>query len=58
MFEIEVQMLPFLMLFNIGIALFHTIILEAFFRLMAKLAWITYLIDPLIVATGYFLFPQ
>lgn len=58
MLENEIQMLPFFMLFSLGIALFHTIILEAFFRLTAKPSWIIYLIDPLIIAAGYFLFPK
>jgi hypothetical protein len=58
MFEIEIQMLPFLMLFSAGIALFHTLILEAFFGLRVKPGWILYLIHPLIIVAGYFLFPQ
>lgn len=58
MFEITIQMLPFLMLFSLGIALFHTVILSGLFELKIKPTWIMFIIDPLIIALGYYFFPQ
>ncbi|MCW3168590.1 hypothetical protein OMO38_08620 [Chryseobacterium sp. 09-1422] len=58
MFEITIQMLPFLMVFSLGIALFHTVILSGLFELKLRPSWILFLIDPLIVAAGYFFVPQ
>lgn len=58
MFEITIQMLPFLMVFSLGIALFHTFILSGLFEVKLKPGWIMFLADPAIVAAGYFLLPQ
>ncbi|WP_326980920.1 hypothetical protein VUJ46_11415 [Chryseobacterium sp. MYb264] len=58
MFEIDIQLLPFLMLFGLGIALFHTLILTELFKLKLKPGWILFIIDPLIIALGFFLFPK
>lgn len=58
MFEIEIQLLPFLMLFALGIALFHTLILTTLLNIKVKPSWILFIIDPLIIALGYFLFPK
>ncbi|MCD1116098.1 hypothetical protein [Chryseobacterium turcicum] len=58
MFEITIQMLPFLVLFSLGIALFHTLILSALLEIKLKPGWIMFLIDPLIITGGYFLFPK
>ena len=58
MFEITIQMLPFLIVFSLGIALFHTLILSVLLELKLKPSWIMFLIDPLIITAGYFLFPK
>lgn len=58
MFEITIQMLPFLIIFSLGIALFHTIILSALFEVKIKPGWILFLIDPVIITAGCFLFPK
>ncbi len=51
-------MLPILMVFSFGIALFHTFILSGLFEVKLKPGWILFLVDPLIIAAGYFFFPQ
>lgn len=58
MFEITIQMLPFLVLFSLGIALFHTLIISALLELKLRPGWIMFVLDPLIIIAGYFLFPQ
>lgn len=58
MFEITIQLLPFLMLFSLGIALFHTFILSGFFNVNLKPTWIMFIVDPAILALAYFFFPK
>jgi len=58
MFEIDIQMLPFLMLFGLGIALFHTLILTELYKVKLKPVWLLFIVDPLIIASGFFLFPK
>lgn len=58
MFEITIQMLPILMLFSLGIALFHTVILTGLLELKIKPTWIMFVIDPLVLAFGYYFFPH
>ncbi|WP_292008406.1 hypothetical protein [Chryseobacterium sp.] len=58
MFEIEPTMLPFLLIFSLGIALFHTLILGDMLTNKLKPKWLMFVLDPLIILIGYFLFPK
>lgn len=58
MFEITIEMLPILIIFSLGIAFFHTVILAGLLELKIKPVWIMFIIDPLILVLGYYFFPQ
>lgn len=58
MFEIPLQTLPFILIFGLGIALFHTVILSGLFNLKLKPYWLMFVIDPLIIVLSFFLIPK
>ncbi|WP_223606416.1 E3 ubiquitin ligase family protein [Chryseobacterium sp. OSA05B] len=56
MFEITSEILPFLLLFCLGIALFHTFILSGIFNVNLKPGWIMFVIDPAILGIAFLFF--
>lgn len=56
MFEIPAQLFPFLLLFSLGIALFHTFILSGIFDLKLRPTWIMFVIDPVILGIAFLFF--
>lgn len=56
MFEIPVEVFPFLLLFSLGIALFHTVILSGIFTIKLKPKWIMFVIDPAILGIAFAFF--
>jgi hypothetical protein len=58
MFEISPEILPFLVLFSLGIALFHTLILSGIFNVNLKPSWLMFIIDPAILILAYLFFQK
>lgn len=58
MFEISPEILPFLVLFSLGIALFHTLILSGIFNVNLKPSWLIFIIDPVILLLAYLFFQK
>ena len=56
MFEIPAEVFPFLLLFSLGIALFHTFILSGIFNVKLRPSWIMFLIDPAILGITFLFF--
>lgn len=56
MFEIPAEIFPFLLLFSLGIALFHTFILSGIFNLKLRPGWIMFIIDPVILGAAFLFF--
>lgn len=58
MFEISSEILPFLLLFSLGIALFHTLILSGIFNVNLKPGWIMFIVDPAILGVAFLFFQK
>ncbi|MDH6250967.1 hypothetical protein M2347_000694 [Chryseobacterium sp. H1D6B] len=56
MFEIPSAIFPFMLLFTLGIALFHTLILSGIFNVKIKPSWLLFIIDPAILGAAFLFF--
>lgn len=55
--DIPIQFLFFLMLFSMGIAIFHTAIFSLLYNVNLKPKWIFFALNPLVLLVSYFILP-